>query len=271
MKDWIGSPLILRSWRTALRPRHAADGPSGGRRRSRWPGPTGVMAEYPEAGSGRCRQALNSPPTIQVLTVKRRLIKLLLDLGNRSRRCPTSIHAVEGTRSTVAVLTGAGWDAVRVHDVGLNRATDAQMLARAERRSYLRDAGCRFHALLAVANSVSPSVIRIRREGLRGERSPSCCWPSPRKSSGRSAKAMVTVTESSVRVRRLPILTKPPHNNKGSTVMSCHTYLPRPNGRRRNDVMLTWPHEKSDWAPILDRVEPVFTDIARQVARFEKV
>ena len=35
--------------------------------------------------------------------------------------------------------------------------------------------------------------------------------------------------------------------------------------------MLTWPHEQSDWAPILDRVEPVFVEITRQVARFEKV
>ena len=52
--------------------------------------------------------------------------------------------------------------------------------------------------------------------------------------------------------------------------MSCHTYLP-PEWAPQSGVMLTWPHEKSDWAPILDRVEPVFTDIARQVARFEKV
>lgn len=35
--------------------------------------------------------------------------------------------------------------------------------------------------------------------------------------------------------------------------------------------MLTWPHAHSDWAPMLDRVEPVFAEIARQVARFEKV
>src|SRR3989344_3969513 len=50
----------------------------------------------------------------------------------------------------------------------------------------------------------------------------------------------------------------------------CRTYLP-PEWAPQSGVMLTWPHENSDWAPILDRVEPVFVEIARQVARFEKV
>jgi agmatine deiminase len=35
--------------------------------------------------------------------------------------------------------------------------------------------------------------------------------------------------------------------------------------------MLTWPHEASDWAPVLDEVEPVFTAIATAIARFEQV
>ena len=52
--------------------------------------------------------------------------------------------------------------------------------------------------------------------------------------------------------------------------MPCRTYLP-PEWAPQSGVMLTWPHEKSDWASILNRVEPVFTEIARQVARFEKV
>lgn len=30
-------------------------------------------------------------------------------------------------------------------------------------------------------------------------------------------------------------------------------------------VMLTWPHAGSDWAPLLDRVEPVFVELARQI------
>lgn len=34
-------------------------------------------------------------------------------------------------------------------------------------------------------------------------------------------------------------------------------------------VMLTWPHSGTDWADMLDQVEPVFTEIARAVLRFE--
>lgn len=50
----------------------------------------------------------------------------------------------------------------------------------------------------------------------------------------------------------------------------CRPYLP-PEWAPQSGVMLTWPHAGSDWAPILGAVEPVFTDIARQIARFEKV
>jgi agmatine/peptidylarginine deiminase len=34
-------------------------------------------------------------------------------------------------------------------------------------------------------------------------------------------------------------------------------------------VMLTWPHSGTDWAGILDEVEPVFLEIARSVLRFQ--
>lgn len=36
-------------------------------------------------------------------------------------------------------------------------------------------------------------------------------------------------------------------------------------------VMLTWPHSHSDWQPWLKRVEPVFTEIAYQIAKRQKV
>lgn len=36
-------------------------------------------------------------------------------------------------------------------------------------------------------------------------------------------------------------------------------------------VMLTWPHAGTDWAPALPRVEPVFVEIARQIALREPV
>ncbi len=36
-------------------------------------------------------------------------------------------------------------------------------------------------------------------------------------------------------------------------------------------ILLGWPHEKSDWLPQLDIVEPVFIEIAKAISRFERV
>jgi agmatine deiminase len=39
----------------------------------------------------------------------------------------------------------------------------------------------------------------------------------------------------------------------------------------QDGVLLAWPHNGSDWSPILDEVRPVFAEIIRQVTRFERV
>lgn len=39
----------------------------------------------------------------------------------------------------------------------------------------------------------------------------------------------------------------------------------------QSGVMLTWPHDDTDWAGCLDQVEPVFAEIASQIARREQV
>ena len=36
-------------------------------------------------------------------------------------------------------------------------------------------------------------------------------------------------------------------------------------------VQLTWPHENTDWAPILDEVIPCFVAIAKEVIKREKL
>ena len=75
----------------------------------------------------------------------------------------------QGTpRSTASLLRGLGWEAVHVSEIGLSTATDLQILdvARAESRVCVTlDAD--FHALLVAQSANSPSVVRIRIEGLR--------------------------------------------------------------------------------------------------------
>lgn len=39
----------------------------------------------------------------------------------------------------------------------------------------------------------------------------------------------------------------------------------------QSGIMLTWPHDKTDWANILDDVEPVFIEITRHVSKFQAV
>ena len=47
-----------------------------------------------------------------------------------------------------------------------------------------------------------------------------------------------------------------------------HTRLPA-EWEPQDGVLVAWPHENSDWHPWLAEVEPVFTEIVRQVSRFE--
>jgi agmatine deiminase len=39
----------------------------------------------------------------------------------------------------------------------------------------------------------------------------------------------------------------------------------------QDGVLLAWPHEHTDWQPVLHEVEPVFVEIAKQISLFERV
>jgi len=111
-------------------------------------------------------------------------------------------------RSTATVLPQAGWDAIHVAEIAMSRADDASILLRARTESRVcvtLDAD--FHSLLATSGEQAPSVIRIRREGLDASAHAhllQIIWPQIENAV--TSGAMVTVTDRSVRVRRLPVV-----------------------------------------------------------------
>ena len=110
-------------------------------------------------------------------------------------------------RTAARLLKTKGWDVLHTGDVGLSMATDRKILeyAREHGRSVITlDAD--FHSIIATENAASPSVVRIRREGLKGEEMAELIeriWPviqEPMESG-----ALVSVTETSIRIRNIPI------------------------------------------------------------------
>jgi predicted nuclease of predicted toxin-antitoxin system len=72
-------------------------------------------------------------------------------------------------RSTVTHLAANGIAAVHVGDVGMAAATDTAILESArQRQEVVVTLDAEFHQLLAMSHAKSPSVIRIRIEGLKG-------------------------------------------------------------------------------------------------------
>ncbi len=110
-------------------------------------------------------------------------------------------------RTAVKILRDTGWDVLHTGDIGLSRASDQEILAyaRLEKRVIITlDAD--FHAILAVQNAKSPSVIRIRYEGVKGRELANLIetiWPKIQ--TQLESGAMVTVTRKSIRIRKIPI------------------------------------------------------------------
>ena len=110
-------------------------------------------------------------------------------------------------RSAVARLQDRGFAARHVADIGLERAVDLDILqaARSEGECVVTlDAD--FHSHLAVSGAESPSVVRIRWEGLRGADIAALIARVIRQAAIQLEQgAMVTVTERIIRVHRLPV------------------------------------------------------------------
>lgn len=112
--------------------------------------------------------------------------------------------------SAASILRTAGWDVIHASEAGLNRATDKAVLdfARKERR-VICTLDADFHAILAISGLNGPSVMRIRREGLRGaELAGLILGLRPTVIAALEAGAVVSVTNRAIRIRRLPVIRK---------------------------------------------------------------
>ena len=111
-------------------------------------------------------------------------------------------------RSAVSYLMKQEISCIHVAEVGLADASDAVILdyAREEGRVIVTlDAD--FHTLLALTGATFPSVIRVRIEGLRAEilaKLLTSVLEICERDLGQGA--LVSVTETAVRVRHLPLL-----------------------------------------------------------------
>lgn len=73
-------------------------------------------------------------------------------------------------RSTVGHLQALGHEAEHAGILGMATATDEAILADGRARdSIVVTLDSDFHALLALSNASSPSVIRVRMQGLKGD------------------------------------------------------------------------------------------------------
>ena len=110
-------------------------------------------------------------------------------------------------RGTAAHLRREGWDVVHVGEIGMSRATDLEILdyARRENRVCVTlDAD--FHALLVLGSERSPSVVHIRIEGLQAMAMAELLIRiGSHIQSAAEQGALITVTETQVRIRRLPV------------------------------------------------------------------
>jgi predicted nuclease of predicted toxin-antitoxin system len=110
-------------------------------------------------------------------------------------------------RSTVAHLAAAGISAEHVGNMGLAASTDEAILDTArQQQSVVVTLDADFHHLLAISRATSPSVIRIRIEGLKGDQLAAILVQVLAAAGAElAAGAVVSVTPKRVRVRSLPI------------------------------------------------------------------
>ncbi len=109
--------------------------------------------------------------------------------------------------STAALLNALGWDVVHVTDLGMQRASDQEIIDYSREQARIcMTLDADFHHILAISKATTPSVIRIRQEGLKGAdvaQRLHTLWP--RLQPKLKNPAMVTITHDNIRIRYLPL------------------------------------------------------------------
>jgi predicted nuclease of predicted toxin-antitoxin system len=110
-------------------------------------------------------------------------------------------------RSTVVYLANVGILAEHVGDLGMSAASDDQILDVARKsQAVVVTLDAEFHQKLATSRAISPSVVRIRIEGLKGAQLATILSQVLSTASAEiAAGAVVSVTPGRIRVRALPI------------------------------------------------------------------
>jgi predicted nuclease of predicted toxin-antitoxin system len=111
-------------------------------------------------------------------------------------------------RAAATLLRDSGIDTIHVGEIGMAMASDAEIIWRG------RDEGrtvvtldSDFHVLLAIEGATTPSVIRIRIEGLRAEAVAELLKVVlAQTADDLELGAVVSVQEDRIRVRRLPLV-----------------------------------------------------------------
>lgn len=110
-------------------------------------------------------------------------------------------------RSAARLLCEVGIAALHVGEIGCSTADDATILKEGrDRQRIVVTLDADFHALLALSQADSPSVIRIRIEGLHGPEAANLIL-AVLQDCGEDLErgAMLTVQPGRVRIRRLPL------------------------------------------------------------------
>jgi predicted nuclease of predicted toxin-antitoxin system len=105
------------------------------------------------------------------------------------------------------ILAEAGHNAVHVTDLGLQGATDDEVLARADAEGRIVvTADTDFGTLLALSGAPGPSVVLLRRPGRRSaERARAILLVLTLVDEQLNRGAVVTVEQTRLRIRELPI------------------------------------------------------------------